>query len=141
VRWEAEALRLDVPAIDYRIDVTGRGLCLMPCLFVRRMAVPISAGEPPSLDLSRTRHRDALGGRAADGPPVVALIGRRKAALLGCLGRPASTKDLAERLGITPGAVSQHLSVLHGAGLVTRARVGRVVLYARSELGTRLLAR
>ncbi|MFB9836425.1 ArsR/SmtB family transcription factor [Actinoallomurus acaciae] len=50
---------------------------------------------------------------------------------------PASTLDLAERLGVTPGAVSRHLSVLHGAGLVTRARV----LYARSELGSRLLAR
>ncbi|GLY77895.1 ArsR family transcriptional regulator [Actinoallomurus iriomotensis] len=142
VRWEAGVLRLDVPAIDYRVDVTGRGLCLMPCLFVRSTAPPISADEPPSLaypargiaTLWETE-------RPTGGEAIVALIGRRKATLLGCLDRPASTLDLAERLGVTPGAVSQHLSVLHGAGLVTRARVGRVVLYARSELGSRLLAR
>jgi DNA-binding transcriptional ArsR family regulator len=30
--------------------------------------------------------------------------------------------------------------VLYDAGLVTRARVGRVVLYARTDLGARLLS-
>jgi DNA-binding transcriptional ArsR family regulator len=54
--------------------------------------------------------------------------------------RACYATDLAGRLGITPGAVSQHLAVLHDAGLVTRARVGRVVLYARSDLGSRLLS-
>lgn len=141
VRWRAGVLRLDIAGIDYRVDVTGRGLCLMPCLFIRNTAPPISADEPPALaypargiatlwEAEPPRGGDAL----------VALIGRRKAALLGCLDRPASTLDLAGRLGITPSAVSQHLSVLHDTGLVTRARVGRVVLYARSDLGDRLLS-
>ena len=35
--------------------------------------------------------------------------------------------------------VSQHLSALRGAGLVTGRREGRVVLYARTELGDALL--
>jgi DNA-binding transcriptional ArsR family regulator len=141
VRWRAGVLRLDVPAIDYRVDVTGRGLCLMPCLFVRGVAPPISANEPPALayparGIATLWETEPPKGGAA----VAALIGRRKAALLGCLDRPTSTTDLAGRLGITPGAVAQHLAVLHDAGLVTRARVGRVVLYARSDLGSRLLS-
>jgi DNA-binding transcriptional ArsR family regulator len=141
VRWQAGVLRLDVTGIDYRVDVTGRGLCLMPCLFVRSAAPPISAEEPPALAYP-ARGIATLWETAppTGGDAVIALIGRRKAALLGCLDRPASTTDLAGRLGITPGAVSQHLSVLHDAGLVTRARVGRTVLYARSDLGTRLMS-
>jgi DNA-binding transcriptional ArsR family regulator len=141
VRWQGGVMRLDVPAIDYRADVTGRGLCLMPCLFVRGVAPPISADEPPALayparGIATLWETEPPRGRDA----IVALIGRRKAALLGCLDRPTSTTDLAGRLGITPGAVSQHLAVLHDAGLVTRARVGRAVLYARSDLGARLVS-
>jgi DNA-binding transcriptional ArsR family regulator len=141
VRWQAGVLRLDVAGIDYRVDVTGRGLCLMPCLFVRGAAPPISADEPPALAYPARgiatlwESEPPTGGDA-----LIALIGRRKAALLGCLDRPASTTDLAGRLGVTPGAVSQHLAVLYDAGLVTRARVGRIVLYARSDLGTRLIS-
>jgi DNA-binding transcriptional ArsR family regulator len=54
------------------------------------------------------------------------------------LGTPRATIDLAAALGVTPGAVSQHLRVLEGGGLVTRARAGRRVLYRRTELGDRL---
>jgi hypothetical protein len=36
--------------------------------------------------------------------------------------------------------VSQHLAVLHAARLTTRARHGRMVLYARSPLGDELCA-
>ncbi|HEY0541100.1 MAG TPA: helix-turn-helix domain-containing protein [Actinoallomurus sp.] len=140
VHWQAGVLRLDVAGIDYRADVTGRGLCLMPCLFVRSTAPPISADEPPALAYP-ARGIATLWENAppTGGDALIALIGRRKAALLGCLDRPASTTDLADRLGVTPGAVSQQLAVLHAAGLVTRARVGRVVLYALTDLGTRLL--
>ncbi|MFB9836426.1 hypothetical protein [Actinoallomurus acaciae] len=84
MRW-----RLDVPAIDYRIDVTGHGLCLMPCLFVRSTVPPISADEPPSPacpargTATLWETEPPTGGEA-----IVALIGRRKAALLGCPDRP-----------------------------------------------------
>ncbi|MEU6234004.1 helix-turn-helix domain-containing protein [Kitasatospora sp. NPDC047058] len=40
---------------------------------------------------------------------------------------------------MTPSAVSQHLRALHAAGLVTRTRDGRHVLYHRSTLGDRLV--
>jgi DNA-binding transcriptional ArsR family regulator len=57
------------------------------------------------------------------------------------LSEPVSTTELARRLGVTPGAVSQHLAVLSAALLTTRARHGRMVLYARSRLGDELCGR
>ncbi|MFJ5618663.1 ArsR/SmtB family transcription factor [Micromonospora sp. NPDC093243] len=58
--------------------------------------------------------------------------------MLTALAQPAGTTDLAHRLGLSPGTVSQHLGVPHRAGLVTRARHSHVVLYMRSPLGHRL---
>ena len=42
---------------------------------------------------------------------------------------------LAERLPVSRPAVSQHLGVLHGAGLVTRRREGARHLYAVDDAG------
>ena len=56
------------------------------------------------------------------------------------LDRPAATLTLARRLGVSPGGVSAHLSVLHHAGLVTRRRDGRDVVYSRTISGDTLSA-
>ena len=48
-------------------------------------------------------------------------------------GGPASTTQLVRTSGHTLGAVGDHLRVLRDAGLVTRARHGRSVVYRRSE--------
>ncbi|MBM3307588.1 MAG: winged helix-turn-helix transcriptional regulator [Candidatus Eisenbacteria bacterium] len=50
-------------------------------------------------------------------------------------GGPLGTAALAERLGVTPAAVSQHLTVLRGAGLVTRERRGYRVPYSLNPGG------
>jgi DNA-binding transcriptional ArsR family regulator len=71
---------------------------------------------------------------------LAALIGPTRAAMLTALAEPCSTTALARRLQITPGAVSQHLSVLLDAGMVTRSRVGRSVLYRRTRSGDMLAA-
>ncbi|WP_230421121.1 ArsR/SmtB family transcription factor [Actinomadura soli] len=71
---------------------------------------------------------------------LAALVGESKARLLRLLDEPLATVELAHRLRVTPSAVSQHLGVLHRAGLVTRARQGRRVLYHRSPLGDQLVA-
>ena len=72
-------------------------------------------------------------------PATEALLGVVRARLLDTLRSPASTTVLARQLAVTPSAVSQHLSVLHGSGLLTRQRSGRTVLYQTSELGLALL--
>ncbi|WP_457029774.1 ArsR/SmtB family transcription factor [Kitasatospora sp. P5_F3] len=104
--------------------------------------------------LDRVRPRGAPGGhavrgqqlsqRAREGRRVAArgqeqLLGAPKARLLTLLHEPPATTELARRLGVTPGAVSQHLAVLHATRLATRARHGRLVLYTRSPLVDRLL--
>lgn len=43
---------------------------------------------------------------------------------------PIGTGEIAEKLGVTPAAVSQHLTVLRHAGLVTRERRGYRVPYS-----------
>ncbi|MFI6675531.1 ArsR/SmtB family transcription factor [Kribbella sp. NPDC050470] len=70
---------------------------------------------------------------------MAGVLGRSRAELLNQLGSPRSTTELAARTGLTPGGVSQHLSALRAAGLVTSHRSGRLVLYARTALAEALL--
>nr|WP_281356325.1 helix-turn-helix domain-containing protein [Acrocarpospora macrocephala] len=47
---------------------------------------------------------------------------------------------LSRRLPYSAGSISEHLSLLRAAGLVTAHRIGRSVLYARSAASESLLA-
>lgn len=141
IGWRDGMLRLELsyPHREQSIPVTGRGVCLMPALFVKTPGLPLDPAEPPTV-LYPARGIATVWEHAPPPPPhaLADLVGRPKAAILSCLDRPASTTDLARRLAVTPGAVSQHLAVLHAAGLVGKARAGRSVLYARTDLGERL---
>ncbi|MEW2256789.1 helix-turn-helix domain-containing protein [Streptomyces sp. NPDC047869] len=125
------------PSGDIRI--AGRGMVLMPTLFGRGAQTMIDASRPPLL-VYPARGRATL---SETPPPVtdralVRLLGRPRARLLRLLAEPASTTELAHRLGVTPGAVSQHLAVLYDAGLLSRTRSGRTVRYQRTPLGDAL---
>lgn len=63
-----------------------------------------------------------------------------RALLLAELAAPASTTDPARRTGLAAGGVSQHLTAMRAAGLVSAHRTGRVVLYARTSVGESLVA-
>ncbi|MFJ9662293.1 ArsR/SmtB family transcription factor [Streptomyces griseoflavus] len=97
-------------------------------------------GRPPML-IYPVRDRAVTGGIAPVVPPaeVAQLLGPTRAGLLAALTQPASTAHLAGRHFLSPATVSYHLGVLHRAGLVTRARAGRSVLYRRTPEGSRLL--
>lgn len=142
VRWDdAGVLYVDrLAGVHYLIDVGGRGLPLVPSLFCRGAVTYISADEPPVITYP-ARGRATVWEAApvtSDGA-LVSLLGAARARLLTMLDRPASTTELARRLGTSPSAVSQHLRVLRGAGLLSRARSGRAVLYLRSPLGDQLV--
>ncbi|GAA1596997.1 MULTISPECIES: ArsR/SmtB family transcription factor [Streptomyces] len=164
LRWEDAGsrgfLRIHRTIGGYEAKACGRGLLLVPSVFAHKCAPPVGPDEPPSLlypsrgaatlweaepePVLRTG-ADAAGraaGRAAGaaGDALVPLLGAPRARLLRLLAEPAATVELARRLRVTPSAVSQHLRVLHAAGLATRARHGRQVLYRRSPLGDRLAA-
>jgi DNA-binding transcriptional ArsR family regulator len=68
------------------------------------------------------------------------LLGPVRAVVLTTLDRPRSTSQLVALTGYGLGTVGGHLAVLRNAGLVTRRRAGRLVLYSRTPLGNHLNA-
>lgn len=135
IRWDRPML---LP--DAEVHVAGRGLVLAPTCFARGAVTTIDANALPWISYpargraTMTENLDP----PPSGPALEALLGRPRARLLTLLAEPASTTELAHRLHVSPSAVSQHLAVLHAARLTTRARHGRMVLYARSPLGDEL---
>ena len=73
-----------------------------------------------------------------DAGALARLIGSRRARIMLELAHPLATKDLAERLGSSPGGISDHLHVLRESGLVTARREGRRVIYSRTAIGESL---
>ncbi|WP_433262897.1 helix-turn-helix domain-containing protein [Actinosynnema sp. CS-041913] len=67
------------------------------------------------------------------------LLGQTRSRLLRELERPSTVTELAARLGVTVGAVSQHLTVLRAAGLAVSRREGREVVSLRTGLGLALV--
>lgn len=138
------SVRLTSHDRSLRRATTGVGLTLVPTLFTRAASCPISPGEPPMIMYGARgtgtlwqADRQALR-EVADGA-VAAVLGQVRAGLLAALEHPASSTELAGRLGVSTSAVNQHLRVLRDAGLLTSARAGRSVLYLRSEVGDALV--
>jgi Helix-turn-helix domain len=118
------------------VDLAGRGLLLIPSAFTWPLVWPrIDPPWDPALVYPPSGIGDLWESGQPDGAALDALVGRRRARILRDLDRPAATLDLADRLGISAGGVSDHLSVLRRAGLVTRRREGRRVVYARTTAG------
>ncbi|MEV4333667.1 winged helix-turn-helix domain-containing protein [Streptomyces sp. NPDC049597] len=125
---------------DGEIPVDGRGLLLTPSCFVDGVATMIALDAPPHVVYAVRGAATLAESVPPSAPPALErLLGVPRARLLTLLDAPASTTELARRLAVTPGAVSQHLSVLTGAGLTASARHGRLVLYRRTPLGEALV--
>jgi len=145
ISWLDGSLRVTdtnpaVEALSTSIEVAGRGLVLMPTLFALGAQTDIAPDNPPLITYP-ARGKATMGETAAPAvaAALAALIGPPRARLLALLGTPATTTELAHRLGVTPGAVSRHLSALTASGLLDRTRHGRSVLYRRSPLGDALV--
>ena len=136
LRFADDTLFIDMP-FDGHLDLGGRGLLFVPSAFTwPRPSASIEAPWQPFV-VYPARGIASLWdpGRAAPPAALAALLGGRRASVLGALHAPRSTTELARALELSPGSVSQHLSVLRDAGLVNGHRVGHVVLYARSPTG------
>ncbi|MGO9883840.1 MAG: ArsR family transcriptional regulator [Solirubrobacteraceae bacterium] len=142
LRWSDGVLTITEMVSDHTVAAAGRGLLLLPSIFAFKPAAPLDPGEPPSLGYP-SRGVATLWSPPPQAQPgaLVDLLGRTRALLLQMLEEPLATNEVARRLKVTPSAVSQHLQVLHAAGLVTRARDRRQVLYRRSPTGDRLAGR
>lgn len=127
--------------VDYARPTTG-GLTLVPTLWTANASTPISADEPPMILYGARGVATLWEPEAMPAPDALArLLGAPRAGLLVHLETPASSTELAARLGVTTTAVNQHLRALHAGGLLVCARHGRSVLYRRSEIGDMLAAR
>jgi DNA-binding transcriptional ArsR family regulator len=140
LRWDDNTLKMVRRCCGVTRMKTGPGLLLVPSAFTASVLTWSRPPDPPQLaypargtgTLWETRpvtHADA----------IAAVVGRARAVLLTELASPASTTDLARRTGISAAGVSQHLTALRDAGMISAHRAGRSVLYARTAVSELLL--
>jgi len=151
--WQQDHIELAPHQLE-DFDLGGRGFLFIPSVFVwPGVAVSIETPWPPLLCYpargvaalwQRPARRDPGAGQPADAlsrtGALDRLLGSSRAAILAGLDQPASTSQLAAILGQSLGGLGDHLAVLRAAGLVTRARSGRSVLYSRTPVGDALVA-
>jgi DNA-binding transcriptional ArsR family regulator len=142
VGWRDGTLRVAHRHASGVRSLGGRGLLLVPSAFVWPRLFSVTKG--PYRPALRYGPRGVgnlwTEGGAQSSEPLAGVLGAARARLLAELGSPASTTELARRTGLTAGGVSQHLSLLRSAGLVSAHRMGRTVLYARTHSAEALLA-
>jgi DNA-binding transcriptional ArsR family regulator len=139
IRWDGDSIIVDIMSpLREEIPVAGRGLRFVPCVFAPFPNLPIDAVDPPVLAYPARASATLWHAPPPPRAAAPAVLGTARARLLAMLDEPASTTSLASNLGVTPSAVSQQLRMLADAGLVAATRAGRVVLYQRTDLGTRL---
>jgi DNA-binding transcriptional ArsR family regulator len=137
-----ELLRVDKPHhCSHRFDLAGTGIVLVPCAFTwPSLSVDCCGVDQPALIYPPRGVAELWEDTMAEQPdPLSALVGRTRASLLAILAVPGTTTQLAERLELSPAAVSQHLKILKDAALVSAHRRGRMVLYQRTPAATTLL--
>ncbi|MFD6638463.1 ArsR family transcriptional regulator [Micromonospora chalcea] len=140
LRWLGDRVVSDDP-FERDFDLRGRGLALSPSVFSDRRVLWNLLEDSPPVGAYPVRAVGTLWERGPEpaGDALARVVGGGRAALLRLLDAACTTTDLARLTGLSAGAVSQHLSALHAAGLVTRSRVGRHVLYRNTEVGAALL--
>jgi DNA-binding transcriptional ArsR family regulator len=139
ISFEGDWLHIDQPW-QGTVELDGQGLLLVPTVFSweRPSIISIEPWQPTLIYPARgvallwESYEDVR-------PELAGLIGSTRARILAALEAPQSTTELAAVLGLSPGGISQHLSVLVEAQLVARRREGRVVLYARTPRADSLL--
>ncbi|MFF1839908.1 ArsR/SmtB family transcription factor [Streptomyces sp. NPDC058231] len=140
VGWGDNALRLGRRKNPLSREAAGTGLLLIPSAFTGPVPLTRTAPpEPPQLAYPARGIGSLWEPGPADARALAAVLGRSRTRLLTELDTPASTTRLAQRTGLSPAAVSQFLTALRDAGLVSPHRAGRSVLYARTAVAEALL--
>jgi hypothetical protein len=141
IRWDNRSLYLEQRPEELSRVLNGEGLLLIASVFVwpglfHRTDSP---GQPiityPVRGIATLWER----GAAPTPDALAAVIGRSRALLLAELDTPASTTDLSRRTGLSAANVSEQLTLLLSAGLVTKHRIGRAMLYVRTSRAQALL--
>jgi DNA-binding transcriptional ArsR family regulator len=151
-RWTDGALVVAGPVAGSAADVVRctRQLVVVSLLFGRSgfrcvpgpagvVAVSCQAPGAAVLDRSPVTVDRRTGSDPGPGDRLAILVGHTRAALLRILVMPTTTSALASTLGLSASTVSQHLSGLVAAGVVSRRRMGARVLYGLDRTGVALL--
>ncbi|MFG2640853.1 DUF5937 family protein [Streptomyces sp. NPDC048370] len=141
VRWDDGTLHLVRRHCALTREEAGSGLLLVPSAFAwPRVLTRSVAPDPPQLAYPARGIGSLWEPRTSSATEAVAaVIGRSRTLLLAELDTPTSTTQLAAHCGLSAAGVSQHLTALRNAGLVTAHRAGRSVLYARTSVADALL--
>ncbi|MEV5454020.1 DUF5937 family protein [Streptomyces sp. NPDC052535] len=139
--WDNDALRMSRRKQPLTRTTAGTGLLLIPSAFtgpgLRTRTTP---PDPPQLAYPPRGVGSLWTKRPVTQTDTLAtVLGRSRTLLLTELEIPASTTQLAHRTGLSPAGVSQYLTALRNAGLVSAHRAGRSVLYARTAAAETLL--
>ncbi|MBB5926368.1 ArsR/SmtB family transcription factor [Streptomyces echinatus] len=139
--WDNNALRMAHRKQPLTRTTAGTGLLLIPSAFtgpgLRTRTTP---PDPPQLAYQARGVGSLWQARPVTRADTLsAVLGRSRTLLLTELETPASTTQLAHRTGLSPAGVSQYLTALRNAGLVSAHRAGRSVLYARTTAAETLL--
>jgi hypothetical protein len=135
-------LTLHGPAVRYggcqdrEVDAAGATLVLIPSVF--QWPHSGMSFSPPAVIYPARGALAFWHPGARSSADLIRLIGRSRATLLTALAEPASTTGLAVRTGIPVSSVSEQLSVLRAAGLVSATRTGRFLVHQRTPLGAAL---
>jgi DNA-binding transcriptional ArsR family regulator len=124
------------------VEPAGRGITLVPCAFAwPKGLVLMDPHLRPTLAYAPRGVANlwSSSSPAPNGTALEAALGTGRASVLKGLPVPSTTTELARLLGLSPAAVSAHLSRLKAAGLVERHRSGRKVYYRLSGAGESLL--
>ncbi|WP_415947271.1 DUF5937 family protein [Streptomyces sp. KLOTTS4A1] len=141
VSWDDNTLRLIRRPETLNRATKGAGLLLVPSVFAGPGLLTVVRDTEPLQLAYPARGAGVLWERSEPSrtDAVAAVLGRSRTLLLTELQAPASTTELARRTSISPAGVSQFLTAMRDAGLVSAHRVGRSVLYARTAVADELL--
>lgn len=131
--WDDNALRMVRRYCGIPRDATAPGLLLVPSTFAGHV---LTWSRPPHLPQLAypARGTGTLWGHrpVPRADAIAAVISRSRTVLLVELAAPAPTTEFAQRTGISAAGVSQHLTALRDAGMVTpTAPDGRSSMPAR----------
>ena len=124
------------------IRLNGTGLQLVPALFAGSGTLWQIEDKVPSMLVYGARGMGVWQQAISEAPDqsLELALGTGRARVLQTLSTPSNTGEVAWRLDISSGAVSQHLNRLRSAGLVEPHRSGKRVFYHLTTRGEQLLA-
>lgn len=124
----------------YETQLSGEGIQLVPTVFTGCGRVYQVSPEWRPMIAYSARGVGLFNRETRASRPLELALGAGRARVLQGLRTPTTTGELAHRLSLTSGAVSQQLDRLRRAGLVEPHRNGKRVYYQLTQRGEELIA-